>query len=235
MDATLTEFGLTRSKYDSCLYFKEADGEKIYVSVFVDDLLIAGTSNKIISDFKSQIAARFSMKDMGPVTSILGMEVQRDQEGSIKLSQSKYTEEVLKRFGFNNCKPCSTPLEANLQLWADGGAEKKEGPRGATSEGGSESERAGLERYREIVGSLMYLSVSTRPDISYAVGYLARFLNKPDVTHLKAAHHVLRYLRGTSTMGIRYHEGGDLLLKGSGWWTSVMEVYLTADRGALIY
>jgi hypothetical protein len=74
LNDTLRNFGFRQSSYDSCLYVKQDRSDTLYVTVFVDDLLIAGTSERIIEDFKQQITDQFSMKDMGEVSSILGTE-----------------------------------------------------------------------------------------------------------------------------------------------------------------
>ena len=108
------------------------------------------------------------------------------------LGQPTYTENLLKKFGMQDCKPVGTPVDVGTKL------EK------ATSE----EESIDQQLYQSAVGSLMYLSVSTRPDIAFAVGSLARFSTKPTKVHWTALKCVFRYLRGTINLGILYSQKG---------------------------
>ena len=104
----------------------------------------------------------------------------------IFFSQKKYIGDLLNKFGMDDCKPLGTPMEQNLKL---------------TSVEGKEFEDA--TKYRQLVGSLIYLT-TTRPDISFAVGILSRFMQKPCEGHWSAAKRVLRYLKGTQDFGLKY-------------------------------
>ena len=88
-----------------------------------------------------------------------------------------------------NCKSVNTPVDANSKLEM------------ATS---NDPACIDQQQYQSVIGSLMYLSVSTRPDISFAVGNLARYSSHPTSTHWKALKRVLRYLKGTVNYGIKY-------------------------------
>lgn len=106
------------------------------------------------------------------------------------MSQRGYIQEVLQKFGMSECNPISSPIEAGVKL------KKNERPT-------KEDEKL---PYRELVGALTYLSVTTRPDIAYAISYLGQFNNCYDSTHWKAAKRVLRYLKGTIDVGINYNK-----------------------------
>ena len=112
------------------------------------------------------------------------------------LSQKKYIGDLLNRFGMTECNPLSTPMEQNLKL---------------TSIEGKEFEDA--TKYRQLVGSLIYLT-TTRPDISFTVGILSRFMQKPCEGHWCAAKRVLRYLKGTQDFGLKYTQVGDFSFVG---------------------
>ena len=167
---------------DACLYLLMDEGEVIIVLVYVDDLLLVGSSMKAINKIKKALRKRFEMKDLCEAKVILGLEISLDKTlGTLKLSQGKYAGQVLEKFGMAECNPIATPLEVGLQL--------------AMSEKSDES-----LSHREAVGSLMYLMVGTRPDLAFAVGKLSRFVSGYGKEHWAAVKRVLRYVkRGLST------------------------------------
>ena len=121
------------------------------------------------------------------------MKVIQDKESkSIWIGQPAYTENLLKRFGMQDSKPTSTPVDVNSKLQP------------ATKQ----DETFNHTEYQSAVGSLMYLAVSTRPDIAYAVNNLARFNSNPQKVHWTAMKRVLRYLKGTINHGILYRQDG---------------------------
>ena len=129
------------------------------------------------------------MKDLGDLTRILGIEVVRDRpRGTIRIHQGGYIREVLGRYGFAECREVDTPVEGKVKS-------------GAVEEVGEEV-KVDQTEYRDIVGSLMYASTSTRPDISYAVHQAARHSESPKQKHLVACKRILRYLSTTPEMGI---------------------------------
>jgi hypothetical protein len=125
----------------------------------------------------------------------LGLEVWQSLE-RIFLNQGKYTVEILKRFDMLECKPMNTPMEAKLKLLVD-----------------TSSELIDATLYRQIIGSLMYLT-NTRPDICFAVNTLSQFLVEPRCVHLVVAKHVMRYLKGTIDCGLSYDGDHDFTLSG---------------------
>ncbi|KAK9697999.1 hypothetical protein RND81_08G075800 [Saponaria officinalis] len=106
------------------------------------------------------------------------MEVHQAEDG-IFISQTKYAQEILKKFKMENCKPVSTPLVLNEKLSKDDG-----------------SKEVDLKQYRSLVGSLLYLT-ATRPDLMFATNLLSRFMSKQSEVHMGTANRVLRYLKGT--------------------------------------
>ena len=135
------------------------------------------------------------MTDLGYVHYYLGIEATQYPK-SIFLSQKKYIGDLLNKFGMTECNPLTTPMEQNLKL---------------TSIEGKEFEDA--TKYRQLVGSLNNLTI-TRPDISFAVGILSRFMQKPCEGHWSTAKRVLRYLKETQEFGIKYTQVDDFNLIG---------------------
>jgi hypothetical protein len=113
------------------------------------------------------------------------------------ISQANYAKKLLQKAGMEDCNPCAVPMESRLKLSKTGDGE----PVDATF-------------FRSIVGSLRYL-VHTRPDITFAVGYVSRFMEAPTTTHLAAVKHLLRYIAGTLNFGVRFGKGhGKIKLLG---------------------
>ena len=134
------------------------------------------------------------MKDLGGACKILGMEIQRDRRaGKLWLSQRRYLEKVLERFNMGNAKPVTTPLSSHFKLTA------KQCP---TSD--VEKEQMQEVPYASAVGSVMYAMVCTRPDLAYAVSMVSRFMANPGKEHWSAMKWILRYIRGTTGVGILY-------------------------------
>ncbi|KAF3668075.1 hypothetical protein FXO37_09705 [Capsicum annuum] len=119
-DSFMLGHGYSRSMYDSCVYFRKLnDGSFIYLLLYVDDMLIAAKDLTEIHNLKSQLKSEFEMKDLGAAKKILGMEIRRDREARrLFLTQKKYLEKVLERFGMKEAKPVSNPLAAHFKLSA---------------------------------------------------------------------------------------------------------------------
>eukprot|EP00253_Pinus_taeda_P024851 PITA_24851 len=162
-------------------------------NVFMSQL--EGNNESYIASIKKELGKSFEMTELGYVHYYLGIEVTQHPK-SIFLSQNKYIGDLLNRFGMIECNPLTTPMEQNLKL---------------TSIEGKEFEDA--TKYKQLVGSLNYLT-TTRPDISFAVGILSRFMQKPCEGHWSAAKKVLRYLKGTQDFGIKYTQVDNFSLIG---------------------
>ena len=107
----------TRCEADHCCYVKSFDNSYIILLLYVDDMLIAGSSIEEINNLKKQLSKQFAMKDLGAAKQILGMRIIKDKaNGILKLSQSKYVKKVLNRFNMNKAKPMSTPLGSHFKL-----------------------------------------------------------------------------------------------------------------------
>ena len=132
----------------------------------------------------------FEVKDLGLASHFLGMTIERHADSGYSLTQPKYVDDMLEHFEMSNCKPAVTPMLVGQKLSKAIGK-----PLGADNP------------YQALVGSLLYLSVYTRPDISHAVGILSRFMACPTDKHWEAAKHILRYLKGTKHLGLRFSGG----------------------------
>jgi hypothetical protein len=194
IDNFLTSLGFTQSKTDSSRYFKVMNDEPVILLLYVDDLFLTA-KEKLTTEYKKKLAAEFEMKNLGLMHYFLGLEVWQSQQ-RIFLNQGKYAIETLKRFDMLECKSMNTPMETKLKLLVD-----------------TSSELIDTTLYRQITGSLMYLT-NTRPDICFAVNTLSQFLVEPRSVHVVVAKHVMRYLKGTLDCGLSYDGDHDFKLSG---------------------
>lgn len=140
-------------------------------------------------EMKKAISEKFDVKDMGELHHFLGVKIiQKQKSGEIWIGQSIYAKELLTKFRMEQSKPAETPFDAGSKL--------------AKAEEGENS--YDQEVYQSAVGSLLYLSTRTRPDIAYAVGNIARFSAKPTNHHWTAVKRLMRYLNGTLNLGLQY-------------------------------
>ncbi len=193
IDEFLTYSGYSVTPADSSLFVKANGGKLAIVLVYVDDLIKANEDE--ILRIRENLSVRFQMKELGQVEHFLGLEVDRTPEG-IFLHQKKYSTDLLKKFGMSDCKPVSTPMEPNVKMCANEGRVLED-----------------ATMYRKLVGSLINLTL-TRPDISYVVGVVSRYMQNPKKPHLEAVRRILRYVKNTLDHGIMYKKGGDVKLVG---------------------
>ena len=194
LHSVLESIGFQRIDCDYSVYVYRRDDIKVFVPVYVDDLLLASNSKDAIRRVKDDLAAHFKLHDQGPAKSILGIKIERDRSArTISLSQPGYIQSILEDFNMADSNPAPTPMEESPKLSKTMCADTPE----------RKAEMANVP-YRELVGKLLYLAVATRPDISYAVGVLCRFVENPGPQHWGAAKRVLRYLKGSSALKLTY-------------------------------
>jgi hypothetical protein len=184
----LAQNNFTQSKCEPCIYTKKTKTEFIIIALYVDDFYIF--HNNCIHNFLQLLQANFEVRYLGKLNNCLGINVYR-QKGITTLDQTEYIKRLLVKYGMSECKPVSTPLPVNCKL--------------------EKSNKKCLDddvyRYRQLLGSLMYLSVCTRPDISYACSQLSMFNTCFDENHWRMAKRVLRYLAGTINYGLCFTKG----------------------------
>ncbi|KAH9458192.1 hypothetical protein Pst134EB_033400 [Puccinia striiformis f. sp. tritici] len=186
---TLTEWlfqiGFRRCDAEPCVFWRRGT----FLYLHVDDLAIFSKDPKV---FKTEVRSKFQITDLGESTLLLGMNVMQET-GSVTLSQGHYIDSELEQFGIQHLYPASTPMKPGGHLVKASKAERI-----ALLESG--------KNYRSLVGALNYLSVTTRPDITFAVSSLSQHLNRPGTLHWEAGIQVFRYLKGTREIGLRFNK-----------------------------
>ena len=196
LNKALTSFGLSRCISEPCLYSCKRKGTPVFVSVYVDDIVVASSETNVRWLY-NLLKTKFSLKELEPLHWCLGLrirdQVEDDGTRSISIDQSQYCLSILDRFGMSDSKPQSTPMDASLKLTLDQSPQNE-----------VDIEYMRTVPYREAVGSLMYLMCGTRPDLCYVVGLLGQFSSNPGRAHWQAVKRVLRYVRGTVQYGLVY-------------------------------
>uniref|UniRef100_A0A8R7RFB8 Reverse transcriptase Ty1/copia-type domain-containing protein n=1 Tax=Triticum urartu TaxID=4572 RepID=A0A8R7RFB8_TRIUA len=183
----LQRLGFRPSKVDTSLFFYSKGKITIFMLVYVDDIIVASSSQEGTTALLEDLRRDFALKDLGDLHYFLGIEVKRVKDG-ILLTQEKYVSDVLKRASMMNCKVSNMPLSTSEKLSKENG--EILGAHDSTN-------------YRSVVGALQYLTL-TRPDISFSVNKVCQFLHSPTLEHWTAVKRILRYLRGTMSTGLKF-------------------------------
>ncbi|KAL5789565.1 hypothetical protein ACOSQ2_004453 [Xanthoceras sorbifolium] len=185
--------GYVQSRADYSLFTRKQGKSFTTLLIYVDDILITGNDPNSIAATKEFLHSNFRIKELGNLKYFLGIEVSTSKNG-IFISQRKYALEIITDAGLLGAAPIDTPMEKGLKL----------------------SDKSDLlkdsSQYRRLVGRLIYLTVS-RPDITYAVHVLSRFMHQPRKLHMEAALRVVRYLKGAPGKGLFFSSNSDFKLR----------------------
>lgn len=194
LNSAMTEMGFRLVECDNSIWVFLKANTRVIVPVYVDDITIVGELKSDVSWVKSELKKRFKLRDLGPVSFLLGVHVSRDRaKRMLSLCQRQAIVDMLKKFDMQDCKPVTTPLDPGTKL--------------SLADCPQNDEEAALMRskpYAEAVGTLMYIAIATRPDIAYAVGVLSRFSSNPGIAHWKAVQHLFRYMQCTKDFKLIY-------------------------------
>ncbi|XP_019161194.1 PREDICTED: uncharacterized protein LOC109157808 [Ipomoea nil] len=183
LHAFLMSAGFKASKTYVSLFYYSQDSSFIYILVYVDDILVMGNDQNLISILLAELSSKFNIRDLGEPGFFHGVETVECDDG-ILFSQQRYMTDILKHAGMTDCKSLATLISVskstvfNADLYDD------------------------ATQYMSLVGTLQYLTV-TRPDLSFAVNQLCQHMHAPTVSHWEQLKRVLRYVKGTITYGLR--------------------------------
>ncbi|XP_020266697.1 uncharacterized protein LOC109842204 [Asparagus officinalis] len=159
-------------------------------------MIITEDDEKEIAQLKVRLSKEFEVKDRMMRRRLLSsrIEISHGSKG-IVLSQRKYALDLLSETGMLGCKPAATPIDQSFRLSAEAG------------------EPVDRERYQRLVGRLIYLS-HKRPDISFAVSVMSRYMHDPRKGHMDAVYQILRYMKGAPGKGLRFKRSGHVNIEG---------------------
>lgn len=219
-------YGYSRSQYDSCVYNKTLSSRNsIYLFLYIDDMLMACKQIEELEILKDKLCSEFEMKDLNPATRILEMHIIRDRNSrTLFLSQTEYMENVLNKFRMKDSKPISTPLGAHFRL------SKQQEPK----------EDAKVEfmkkiTYSSVVGCTIYAIVCSRPDLTYGILVVNRFMANLGKHHWHAVKRMLRYLKRNIGHGILYGRTDKASNHVIGYLDSNLAGDLDKKRSIIVY
>ncbi|GJX80265.1 retrovirus-related pol polyprotein from transposon TNT 1-94, partial [Tanacetum coccineum] len=204
---TLSKFllaqGFSKGVVDPTLFIRKTGKHTLHVQIYVDDIIFASTDPKDCDRFSNEMSSKFQMSMMGQISFFLGLQISQNPRG-IFINQSKYANEILKKFDLHKSDPVDTPMVERTKLDED-----------------LSGTPVDQTKYRSMIGSLMYLTAS-RPDLVFAVCMCARYQSRPTKKHLEAVKRVFRYLQGTINMGLWYPK----------YTTRALTAYTDADHAS---
>ena len=186
-DSKMKGFGYNRTRSDPCVYIRRDGKDVVILTVWVDDILLFGTSEKLLDEIVSDISQIWEVTILGEPAKIVGIEITQTED-SIKIAQKLYIKSILEREGLSEINSVSTPLDTNIKL--EPNPDDNEGNRSNS--------------FARLLGELQFLANCTRPDIAFTVNRLASYTANPSLQHFTAVKRILRYLAGTQDHGITY-------------------------------
>jgi hypothetical protein len=203
-----------------CIYTRGSGDKFAIVVIYVDDTLIIAPKLETVKQIKEEIGKRWKMEDGGDVSHFLGIKISRDRKArTMDLEQTSYVKQLLEEHLDKRKRKSSVPLQDfPVPETVVSTAERKE--------------------YPQIVGKLLWLSNGTRPDISQAVGVLARYMTQPSKEHYNAAQKVLQYLAQTQDIRLQYsgNNGKELLMAHSDAnWASDATAQRKSSSGSAVF
>ncbi|KAJ1594519.1 hypothetical protein NDA12_006948 [Ustilago hordei] len=221
-DRSLRRMGFFQVECAPCIYTKGQGEDMAIVVIYVDDTLVIAPRLETVLEVKKQIGQRWKMEDSGEVSHLLGIKISRDRAmRTMTIGQSGYIDQVLAKHLDKRTKPTMVPMQS-------------------IPEGTLVASAAQQKEYPVIVGKLLWVANSTRPDLSLTVGVLARHMREPSQEHYQAAQRVLRYLESTRQVGLVYRASESqesLVAHSDANWASDATIQRRSTSGsvALVY
>src|SRR5258708_8493802 len=194
---SLKQLGFQRCLYDTGVYILTRNDSILVIILYVDDVLFLGNNKTLLLEKKNAFMKIWECRDLGQISEYLRMKIIRDRkQKKLIIDQIDYAKKIVEHFGQQNAKPTHTPLPVGYIPKANEGQCKPE-------------QRS---YYQSIIGSLLYLTLGTRPDIVHAVIMMSQFMVKPSEDHIQKSLHIIKYLN-THSDGRIIYDG----LKGEGF------------------
>ncbi|KAM6588273.1 hypothetical protein CsatA_010878 [Cannabis sativa] len=193
LKAALLSWGFINSVSDNSLFISNTNGNLLLLLVYVDDILITGHNPHAIQQVITNLDNKFALKTLGSVSYFLGFQAYRTNN-KLYLNQSKYAQDILHKANMEDSKPCTTPMCPGNKLYTT-----------------QDDLFHDPKLYRSIIGSLQYLTL-TRPDLSFAINRLSQYMQNPTNMHWNACKRVLRYIKGTTNLGLVFQPAPSLTI-----------------------
>ena len=188
--AELLRQGFQQSIHDQCLFSRTKNGHTTYLATWVDDVIVVSNDPNVDELLTSLKKQNFDIQTFENLDWYLGLNIQHDREnGILKISQSAYIDTLLEKFNMTKCNTCDTPMVVDPPTKTDCPEFPMDKP------------------YRQLLGALAHIARFSRPDILFAVFYLARYQQNPGEAHWKALKRILRYLKGTKDLALTFRRG----------------------------
>jgi hypothetical protein len=194
LEEVLLQLGFSCIRTDGLIFIWANNDVCVICPVFVDNITFVLKSKAKIAELKAAIAQHFKLRNLGPTTFQLGVEITRKRlQRTLHLLQCRYTQDLLEHYSFANSSPVSMPMDSSVSLTSVHALSTPE-------------DKAFMctVPYVSTVGALMYLAIATHPDIAFAVGVLCCFMARPGPEHWKAIKHLFCYLHGTIDYWLTY-------------------------------
>jgi histone deacetylase 1/2 len=204
----LQQLGFKPSRADISLFYYNKGSLTMFLLIYVDDIIVVSSCQEATQALLRKLLEELAFKDLGDLHYFLGIEVKKVDNGII-MTQEKYATDLLKRVSMLSCKPVSTQLSTSEKLSAYVGD-----PLGPND----------ITRYKSIVGALWYVTL-TRPDISFSVNNVCQYLHAPTTVHCSAVKRILRYLKDTSSIGLKLRRSPSMLVSAfcNADWASCLD------------
>lgn len=196
--AFLIFIGFVALTADNCVFVDHK--RHVIIALYVDDTLIFAKKSSTMSAVKQQLKDKFSAKDLGPASYVLGIRIRRD-ENRLALDQSNTIRNILEQYNMTDARPVNTPIDGYEAL---------------TPAKPDEARTDQLE-YQKRMGSIRYLVTCTRPDIAFVASKLSQYTHDPAVRHRVALDRVLRYLKGTMDLALIFNRNGSSIMEPVGY------------------
>ncbi|SOV08162.1 uncharacterized protein UDID_17307 [Ustilago sp. UG-2017a] len=218
-DRSLRRMGFFQVECAPCIYTKGQGKDMAIVVIYVDDTLVIAPRLETVLRVKKQIGQRWKMEDSGEVSHFLGIKISRNRVmRTMTIGQSGYIDQVLAKHLDKHTKPTMVPMQS-------------------IPEGTLVASAAQQKEYPVIVGKLLWVANSTRPDLSLTVGVLARHMHEPSQEHYQAAQRVLRYLESTKEVGLVYRANESqepLVAHSDANWASDATIQRRSTSGSVV-
>ena len=219
--AHLLTIGYKPTLADKCLFVNADIKEKNAVLLWVDDFVHMHETEEVFNKFMVGIRLKFTVPTVGSLTGFLGIEIIYDPaKRKLNMNQSSSIDVLLERAGMTDCNAASTPCVAGF-IFTKG-------------EPGAPDEKS-IKEYRSLVAMANFISCWTRPDVTFTVNKLCKFMASPTDAHWSALKHLLRYLKGTRSLGLQYDFGEDKGHRLIGYTDSSFADCIDTGRSTIAY